>query len=102
VPLGRHDVFHVDLLRLTGSDPFPTQAVDDWQPEGAHFDEEEEEGEEGEFEVEKVLGERKRGRRQFVLVKWVGYAAPTWEPIEEISHTTAYSEFERRRRGGGL
>ncbi|KAJ5545341.1 hypothetical protein N7461_007645 [Penicillium sp. DV-2018c] len=41
-PPGLHTVFHVDLLRLAGNDPLPSQTTDDAQPSAVMVDEEEE------------------------------------------------------------
>ena len=53
-------------------------------------------GDEDEYEVESILGERKRRvhgniYRQEYLVKWTGYAETTWEPHE---HVEACSPFK--------
>ena len=52
---------------------------------------------EKEWEVEKILKERpkrrknpKTGRMEFIkeyLVKWVGYNKPSWEPEENLEHS---------------
>jgi hypothetical protein len=58
-----------------------------------------EDGEE-EFEVEEILRARiraiGRGSRREVLVKWKGYARPTWEPLISLEDTVALDIFEER------
>ena len=49
---------------------------------------------EKEWEVERILRERVRGRQRQVLVKWKGYFTPTWEPVAALVDTEAYLVFE--------
>jgi hypothetical protein len=96
-PPGIHDVFHVSLLRRASDNPLPSQANDDTQPPAILT-------EDGdlEWEVEEILGSRKRGRSYQVQVKWTGYAQPTWEPLSEFLNTAAleaYEEIHGRIRG---
>ena len=48
--------------------------------------------------MEEILHERRRGRknreRSEVLVKWAGYALPTWEPREALEDVAALNRFE--------
>ena len=109
-------MFHSQLLRLAACDPLPSQVQDDTQPLPQLI------GEDIEYDIEKILDEkvvRKRGgsRREF-LVKWTGYARPTWEPEESLNDAIALDRWEeetartgryqdggprtrRKRRGGG-
>jgi transposase InsO family protein len=91
-PPGIHNVFNVQLLRLANSDPLPGQKVSDPQPPAILVDGEEE------YEVESILKERLKGknRERQLLVKWRGYAKPTWEPAKALEDTAAYDLFERR------
>ena len=89
-PLGIHNVFYVSQLRRAGDDPLLSQVQDDTQPPAVIS---EETGEE-ELQVEKILEVRKRGRGQQVLVKWSGYAQPTWEPLSTLLDTEALDKFE--------
>jgi hypothetical protein len=92
-PTGIHNVFHTWLLRPAADDPFPSQKQVDWQPPAIVSDD----GEET-FEVEAILDERevKRGwgHQHELLVKWTGYAEPTWEPADAMEEVAALDEFE--------
>jgi hypothetical protein len=65
----------------------------DWQPPIIVSDD----GEET-FEVEAILDKQevKRGQgcRCELLVKWTGYAEPTWEPADAMEEVVALDEFE--------
>jgi hypothetical protein len=89
-PPGIHNVFHISQLRRAGDDPLPSQVQDDTQPPAIIS---EDTGEE-EWEVEKILDVRKEGRGQQALVKWAGYAQPTWEPLSTLLDTEALDRFE--------
>ena len=49
---------------------------------------------EEEWEVERILRERVRGRQRQVLVKWKGYLTLTWEPAAALVDTEAYFVFK--------
>ena len=91
-PEGIHNVFHTNLLRLAQSNPFPSQFNDDPQPPPIRVDNEDEQS------VEEIRGTRLRkigrGRRRQLLVKWVGFARPTWEPFSALENTVALDVFE--------
>ena len=98
-PPGIHNVFHSELLRIASTDPLTSQTTDDTQPDPVLV------GDEEEYEVEKILKERivrqGRGRKKQYLVKWTGYAKPTWEPASAIEDTTALEAYEQQRDRGG-
>ena len=55
-PLGIHDIFHISFLKRAADDPFPNQCRGDFRPPVIIVNGEEE------WEVERVLRERVRGR----------------------------------------
>ena len=87
-PPGIHNVFHASLLKRAAADPFLNQYQDDLRPPVIMVDGEEE------WEVERILRERVRGRQRQVLVKWKGYLTPTWEPAAALVDMEAYLVFE--------
>ena len=87
-PPGIHNVFHASLLKRAAADPFPNQCQDDLRPPAIMVDGEEE------WEVERILRKRVKGRQRQVLVKWKGYFTPTWEPAAALVDTEAYLVFE--------
>jgi hypothetical protein len=100
-PPGVHNVFHVDLLRPAADDPLPSQVLDDSQPPAILIDGKEE------WLIDCVLKERQRklpgkGNRTRLeyLVKWQGYATPTWEPATALDRTIALETYLQGRGGG--
>lgn len=95
LPTGIHNRFHVDLLRRAAKDPLPSQITDDAQPPPLVP---QTENDDEKYEVECILrAERKRVGRGWVrkvLVKWVGWRDPTWEPRENLKGVTAFNQFE--------
>jgi transposase InsO family protein len=98
-PPGIHNVFHSQLLRLAATDPLQHQHTDDEQPPAVLINEEEE------FEIEKIMKEkvvrRGQGHQKQYLVKWRGYAKPTWEPAFALEDTVAMDAYEKLRREEG-
>ena len=83
-PPGIYNRFHVSLLHPASNNPFPSQGTDDERPPPIVGEDSEEE-----YSVESIL----RTRQKRALVKWTGYAKPTWEPIRYIEDTEAYERF---------
>ena len=81
-------MFHASLLKRAAADPFLNQHQDDLRPPVIMVDREEE------WEVERILRERIKGRQRQVLMKWKGYLTPTWEPAAALVNTEAYLVFE--------
>ena len=95
VPKGIHKKFHVSLLRPAATDSLPSQQQDDTQPPAVRTpDGDDEHG------VESILCCRTkrvgRGRRREALVKWTGYADPTWIPLDDLEETMALDQFEEK------
>lgn len=95
VPSGIHPVFHVDLVRRAATDPLPSQIIRDEQPPPAIP---QSLTSDAEYGIERVMRaenqKRGRGFRRMILVKWKGYAEPTWEPRENFEETEALENFE--------
>ena len=81
-------MFHASFLKRAAVDPFPNQRQDNLRPPAIIVDREEE------WEVERILRKRVKGRQRQVLVKWKGYLTPTWEPAAALVDTEAYLIFE--------
>ena len=95
-PPGIHNVFHTRLLRPANVDPLPGQTTSEPQPFGVLVDDA------MEYEVEAILDQKKtrgRGNKQQYLVKWKGYAQPTWEPYTFVKDLAALDAWEAGRGG---
>jgi transposase InsO family protein len=98
-PPGIHPVFHVSLVKKAGADPLPSQLAHDNEPgillhnpldpSDATTDND------GEYAVERVLRHRRRGRSWQLLVKWLGWPEPTWEPLRHLQDAVALDDYER-------
>ena len=101
-PSGIWPTFHVDLLKRAATDALPSQIVDDSQPLPITPDDPEciirDNNNTEEQYVEKILrAEKKRlgaGYKRMLLVKWKGFAEPTWEPRCNLEDTAALDIFE--------
>ena len=53
---------------------------------------------EPEYEIESIIRARAtprgRGKYREALVKWAGWAEPTWEPVENVKETAALEKFK--------
>jgi hypothetical protein len=94
-PPGIHNVFYTRLLKPAKSSPLPGQVIHKPQPPALQVDEEEE------YEVDEILDQKRaRGGREQFLVKWTGYAKPTWTPASALEDTAALDRWEARVRTG--
>lgn len=53
-------------------------------------------GEDEEWQVEEILKAKKVRGKTELLVKWTGYAKPTWEPLSNFEETEALDRFEAK------
>jgi hypothetical protein len=76
----------------------PSQTQNDSQPLPTPL------GDKDKYEVEEILAEKAVGRgqrqRKKFLVKWIGYARPTWEPEDTLATTTALEKWEMKMAQG--
>ena len=98
-----HPVFNLDLLRkyVDGRSEFPDRPVQDARP-GPLPEEDPLAGGPGAptYEVEAVIGKRRRGAQLQYRVKWQGWPVEqaSWLPVEECeSCADAVAEFEQRQ-----
>jgi hypothetical protein len=95
VPGHNRRKFHISLLRPAANDALPSQQQDDSQPPPVITKLGDEE-----YGVEEILRARTkrygRGSRREVLVKWLGYAQPSWHPLSDFEETAALDAFEAR------
>ncbi|KAL2885051.1 retrovirus polyprotein, partial [Ceratocystis lukuohia] len=94
-PSGIHPVFHVNLVRWHREDPLPSQVSSNPKPPPISQEEATDDTVAGEYQVDKILQHRKYRKQYQVLVKWTGYAEPTWEPLVHLEDTAALEEYEQ-------
>ena len=98
-PSGIHHVFHVSLVKKAAKDPLSSQLTIDNEP-SMIFDTPEDPSSvginsNGEYTIERILWHRCQGRGWRLLVKWLGWPEPTWEPLQQLQKTTALDAYER-------
>ena len=104
-PTGVHPVFHAWLLKPAATNPLPSQQLQHHQPPSVLVPDTDGTPHE-EWAVAQILDEREIGRRghkqRQLLVQWVGYPNPTWEPFDALENTEALDRFEalKGRTGG--
>ena len=98
-PRGIHPVFHVSLVKRAREDPLPSQTSPDYEPPAIAPNETTEDLVEGEYRVQEILNHRRQGRHRWkVLVSWVGWAEPTWEPLDHVRDTEALGRYEQQHQ----
>ena len=73
----------MNLLRPAATDPWPSQRVDDYQPEPVTVDGAQE------WLVECIVDEHTMNDKTFYAVKWTGFAETTWEPRDLVEDLAA-------------
>ena len=100
-----HLVFHMSLVKKGAEDPLPSQLTID-NESGMIFDTPEDPSSvainsDGEYMIERILRHRCQGCRWRLLVKWLGWPEPTWEPLQQLQETTALNAYERLLHNAG-
>lgn len=99
VPRGLHPTFHVDLIERSPEDPLPSQVLQDTRPDPEWVPSDNDESLSEEWKVEEILAAknaRGAGKRRNILVKWVGWQIPTWEPLENFTNSKALDNYEAK------
>ena len=89
----------MSLVKKAAEDPLPSQLTIDNEP-GMIFDTPEDPfsvaiNSDGEYTIESILRHRRQGRGWRLLVKWLGWPEPTWEPLQQLQETMALDAYER-------
>ena len=105
-PLGIHPVFHVSLVKKAAEDPLPSQLTIDNELDMI-FDTPEDSSfvainSDSEYTIERILRHRRQGRGWRLLVKWLGWLEPTWEPLQQLQETTTLDAYERLLHDAGF
>ena len=95
----------MSLVKKAAEDPLPSQLTIDNKP-GMIFDTPEEPSSvainsDGEYTIERILQHRPQGHGWRLLVKWLGWPEPTWEPLQQLQETTALDAYERLLHDAG-
>ena len=104
-PPGIHLVFHVSLVKKAAEDPLPSQLTIDNEP-GMIFDTPEDLSSvainsNGEYTIERILRHKRQGRGWRLLVKWLGWPEPTWEPLQQLQEMTTLDAYEHLLHNAG-
>lgn len=75
--------FEIEGQKEEFEDMEETQELDEETPKKSEAVELDRDGySSDEYDVEKILEEKKEGRKSLFLIKWVGYEETTWEPVD--------------------
>ena len=94
-----HPVFHVSLVKKVAEDSLPSQLIID-NESGMIFDTLEDPSSvainyDGEYTIERILRYKRQGRGWRLLIKWLGWPEPTWEPLQQLQEMTTLDAYER-------
>ena len=100
-----HLVFHVSLVKKATKDPLPSQLTIDHEPDMI-FDTSEDPSSvainsNNEYTIERILRHKRQSRGWRLLVKWLGWLEPTWEPLQQFQETTALDAYEHLLHDAG-
>ena len=89
----------MSLVKKAAEDPLPSQLTID-NESGMIFDTPEDPSSvainsDGEYTIERILRHKRQGRGWRLLVKWLGWLEPTWEPLQQVQKTTTLDAYER-------
>ena len=95
----------MSLVKKAAEDPLPSQLTID-NESGMIFDTPEDPSSvainsDGEYTIERILRHRCQSRGWRLLVKWLGWPEPTWEPLQQLQETTALDAYERLLHDAG-
>ena len=48
-----------------------------------------------EYPIEKIIENKKEGRKHMFLVKWEGFRNPSWEPLKCVKETSVYQNYKQ-------
>ena len=105
-PPGIHPVFHMSLVKKAAEDSLPSQLTIDNEP-SMIFDTPKDPSSvainsDGEYTIERILRHRRQGHGWRLLVKWLGWTEPTWEPLQQLQETMALDAYERLHDAGSV
>ena len=104
-PPGIHPIFHVSLVKKAAENPLPSQLTIDNEP-GMIFDTSKDPSSvainsDDEYTIERILRHRCQSRGWRLLVKWLGWPEPTWEPLQQLQEMTTLDAYERLLHDAG-